>query len=340
MSKTWRKPRLGRLLAPKHRCWFFTALATLAILGLVASPLVADDGILETVRTDVRDGAPSSPSPPAQKPQQQSTTPDRPTPDDGSTASDLASSVESSAGGAVLIGIGVVALSPLFVPHIILDDKISNCGYFLRYPYEYNDGYIRKNRSPEDSPLAVRLDVEYDATFDRLDDLAGHLLISTSSRFGLAASFNHLEERLADGGRDRMQIGDCNLVYRFAQAEWAEFRIGLGANWLNDSGGTNLGFNFYYAVDLYLRKPWVLSSELDAGTLGHAGLFRSRTTVGIVCHGIVHRLRVHRYRPGALERSGRRFATLVLTATTLYCANVNKAGGRRTNLRAQSSYCR
>jgi hypothetical protein len=246
-------------------------------VSLVASPLAADDDTVQTIRTDVRDGTPSSPSPPQSSASQRENNPG-----DGSTLSDL----EDNEFLAVVIGAGVAVTSPLWVPWLVLDDKFSDSGYFLRYPYEFNDGYIRKHPSPDASPLAVRLDVEYDATFDRLDDLAGHVLISTASRFGLAASFNHLEERLADGSRDRMTIGDCNLVYRFAQADWAEFRIGLGANWLNDSGGTNLGFNFYYAADLYLRKPWVLSSELDAGTLGRAGLFRSRTTVGIVYHGI------------------------------------------------------
>ncbi len=42
----------------------------------------------------------------------------------------------------------------------------------------------------------------------------------------------------------------------------------------------NPGFNFVYAADFFPLKPWVLSTTLDAGTLGHAALFRFQTTVG------------------------------------------------------------
>jgi len=111
-------------------------------------------------------------------------------------------------------------------------------------------------------------------------------LVDTFTRVGLAASWNALEERLPTGGRDQLCIGDCNLVYRFAQAEWAEFRSGLGFNWLNDRGGTNLGFNFTYAADFYPWKPWGVSTGIDWGTLGRAELFRFRATVGLVRYGI------------------------------------------------------
>ena len=58
-------------------------------------------------------------------------------------------------------------------------------------------------------------------------------------------------------------------------------RAGLGLNWLTDSSDTDLGFNFTYGGDLFPAKPWVISGEIDWGTLGHAGLFHGRTTVGI-----------------------------------------------------------
>ena len=46
------------------------------------------------------------------------------------------------------------------------------------------------------------------------------------------------------------------------------------------------GFNFTYGADLYPCKPWVLSADLDAGTLGHTGLFRFRATGGVMLHGV------------------------------------------------------
>jgi hypothetical protein len=45
--------------------------------------------------------------------------------------------------------------------------------------------------------------------------------------------------------------------------------------------GSAAGDWFTYAADLYPPKPWVLTAEIDVGTLGHAGLFRFRTTAGI-----------------------------------------------------------
>ena len=57
-------------------------------------------------------------------------------------------------------------------------------------------------------------------------------------------------------------------------------------NWLNDSTATNLGFNFTYAADIYPCKPWVLSSEVDWGTLGKAELFSFRATAGVEIHHV------------------------------------------------------
>ncbi len=189
---------------------------------------------------------------------------------------------------ATLLGAGIVASSPLWVPHAILqDDSFSSSGYFLRFPYDGASGYIKtEGASTQTKPFAARLDVEYVETFDSLNNYSGHLLVETAPRFGLAASASHLEEHLSNGGWDQLQIGDCNFVYRFAQGGWGEFRTGLGLNWLNDSHGTDLGFNFNYAADFYPKNPWVLSAEIDAGTLGHAGVFRFRTTLGVLFHGV------------------------------------------------------
>jgi len=122
-------------------------------------------------------------------------------------------------------------------------------------------------------------------TFDRLDNLGGHLLIEDAPRVAFGASWGHLEDR--DGDRcDSLNVGNCNLLCRSAQGELGEFGVGAGMNWLNDSTATNLGFNLIYAADIYPRKPWVFSSELDWGTLGKAELFSFRATVGVEFHHI------------------------------------------------------
>ena len=95
-----------------------------------------------------------------------------------------------------------------------------------------------------------------------------------------------LEEDLPGNRYDELWVGDCNLIFRFAQSPHMQWRTGLGLNWLDDPIGTDFGFNFTYGVDWFPRKPWVVSAELDWGTLGRAELFHFRTTVGAVIHGM------------------------------------------------------
>jgi len=58
-------------------------------------------------------------------------------------------------------------------------------------------------------------------------------------------------------------------------------RTGLGMNWLSDSVDSDFGFNFTYGGDWFPRKPWVISSTIDWGRLGHAALFHGRATIGM-----------------------------------------------------------
>ena len=123
---------------------------------------------------------------------------------------------------------------------------------------------------------------DYADEFDALTGIGGQLILESTLRFGFDASAQYLRQRMPDGDYDHLTIGDCNLIYRFAQCPQAQMRVGLGANWLNDSKQTDLGFNFTYGGDFFPQKPWVLSSAIDWGTLGHAGLFRFRTTAGVI----------------------------------------------------------
>ena len=265
----------------KWRTSWWPMLSVVVVVFAAALSSVAQDGTLATIRQDVREGMPSQPA-------TASPAPDRPQGNSQSDNSNLTDEDKTNLFFASVWGAGIVASSPIWVPHAMLeDDSFTSPGYFLHFPYDGASGYIKTD--PQSVPtklFAVRLDVEYAETFDRLDKYGGHLLIETAPRLGFEASAYRLEEHLTSGGWDQLQMGDCNFVYRFAQGDWGEFRAGLGLNWLNDSHSTDLGFNFTYAADLYLKKPWILSATIDAGTLGDVGLFRFRTTAGVVFHGV------------------------------------------------------
>jgi hypothetical protein len=196
--------------------------------------------------------------------------------------------------------------SPFWAPHAALGDDLECCGFFARFPYDRVPGYVMKDPwltpggdpiGPADSfladgwptrprTLAARLRFEYADELNDLSRIGGHLLLSTASRFGLDTETSYLEEKLPGGGHDELWIGDCNVIYRFAQGERAMFRTGLGFNWLDDPIDTNFGFNFTYGADLFPRRPWVLSATIDWGTLDEAELFRFRATGGVIVHGV------------------------------------------------------
>jgi hypothetical protein len=127
----------------------------------------------------------------------------------------------------------------------------------------------------------LRTRIEYADTFDELSRIGGQVLWDTSSRWGLDAQLDYLHEDRPGNPNDQLWLGDVNVVYRFAQSPRLQMRSGVGLNWMSDTAGTDLGFNFTYGGDLFPKKPWVLSAEIDWGWLGHAGLFRGRTTLGV-----------------------------------------------------------
>jgi hypothetical protein len=193
--------------------------------------------------------------------------------------------------------------SPFWAPRAALDDNWFTGVCFPRHPYGGVPGYLIRDRWERDPDCAsgsqmtlvwparprtwaARLRMEYADEFNDVERVSGHLLLSTSSRFGLDTETSYYQEQLPGGGSDHLWLGDCNLTFRFAQGEHAQFRTGLGFNWLDDPIETDFGFNFTYGADLFPCRPWVLSATIDWGTLGEAELFRFRTTAGVVLYGV------------------------------------------------------
>ena len=173
--------------------------------------------------------------------------------------------------------------SPFWAPIAILEDDYSVARSFGRYPYEDRLGYMTLD---SDKRWAAQFSADYATEFNDLDFIGGRLLVETASRWGLDTEMKYLQERLPRGARDSLWLGDCNLTYRFAQNENMQWRTGLGVNWMDDPRQTDYGFNFTYGFDWFPRRPWVASMTIDWGTLGHAGLFHFRGTVGAMFNRI------------------------------------------------------
>jgi hypothetical protein len=184
--------------------------------------------------------------------------------------------------------------SPFIVPHVLLNDDLHVYGYFPGFPYAGGrPGYLHVGEPVEPpaepgtwlsggrlKPWALRLAVEESNDFDGLNRVTGHFLLDTASRFGVQSSWTQLHECTCRGPSDELVLGDVNLVFRFAQHERATFRTGLGFRTLLDGSDSRWGFNFTYGADFYPKKPFILSGQIDAGTLGSAGVFHGRATAG------------------------------------------------------------
>jgi hypothetical protein len=160
--------------------------------------------------------------------------------------------------------------------------------YFARHPFQAGlPGYMHSN-DPADKawrppvyPTAIRLSVEDGNDFAGINRVGVQVLIETASRFGLQTSWNFFQEDLGTGRTDQLVLGDVNLVYRFAQNEWATMRSGIGFRVLADHDA-DFGFNFTYGGDFFPLRPLVLSTLVDLGNVGSAFVVHARGTVGAI----------------------------------------------------------
>jgi len=204
---------------------------------------------------------------------------------------------DSGEGLGYLIGLGVLgATSPFWLPSLLLDDSLSNPGYFPHRPFAGDDnGYMHIGKGgfepvmpeylsfgdPEFlKPWAVRVSVENGNDFGGLNRLNGRVFFDTLWRVGLWTNWTYLHENV-DGRSDEALLGDTNRTFRIAQGEHVLVHAGAGFRMLNDHTGSRFGFNLLYSVDLFVR-PLVLSSQFDAGMLDSAWVLHGRATVGYV----------------------------------------------------------
>ncbi len=183
-------------------------------------------------------------------------------------------------GGLFLVG----ASSPWWGPHVALADSFAEPATLL--PVPYGGGHpggldIAPFSQEAGNDWQIRFLADYGTNFSGLERLGGQIELDTTSRFGFETSWNRFTEDLG-ATDDTLWMGDANLTYRFAQNEAMQFHTGLGMNWLNDKGRTDLGANFTYGFDLFPRKPWVIRGTVDLGRLGDTSRVHFRGDVGLV----------------------------------------------------------
>jgi len=129
--------------------------------------------------------------------------------------------------------------------------------------------------------ISFRFDSEYGTDTAQLSRIGSHLMMSSSQGLGIDTEFSYFIEKQTDAPDDNLWLGDINVIYRFIESENIQWRWGLGMNWLTSQGITKTGFNFTMSADLYLGKPWIVSTGFDVGTIGETDLFQFRITAGI-----------------------------------------------------------
>lgn len=211
-------------------------------------------------------------------------TPEPPRPDrsknDPSNSVDFGSEVKEK--GFYLLALGATA--PFWGPPKLLDDEYDRKGTFFSFPYKRGRQGSMVLEPADDTytkpwHLKLRGDVVND--FDTVYRAGGHFLFDTTMRLGLDGEMNYRSEQFLPDARDSLLTGDLNLLFRLAQTEFIQIRSGIGVNWLDDSDRDATGINFTYGADWTPADPWVISSEIDWGRVGEAGLFHGRLTVGI-----------------------------------------------------------
>jgi hypothetical protein len=202
--------------------------------------------------------------------------------------------------------------SPFWGPVALLDDSYDIDGYFGDYPYDgRSEGYMVFSpvycdcgallndaaESPGHRPdcmwyrgssktFSGRFTAEWAEQPGDVSRIGGRLQLNTASRFGLDTQTDWLREPATGPIQDELWLGDCNVVFRFAQSARAQFYTGVGFNWLDDPIDTDFGFNFTYGADFFPVRPWVVSSSIDWGSLGSAEQFRFRTTAGLMLNRV------------------------------------------------------
>lgn len=129
-------------------------------------------------------------------------------------------------------------------------------------------------------PRRGRIRAEYGDEFDEVKRIRGQIVWALSNHVGIDASVNSWEDnRPAPKGLGDFWTGDANIVYSMG-AQRIAMRGGVGTSWVYDTD-YEFGYNVTYGADVFLTRPWLLSGEIDYGTINDEKLFHWKASIGV-----------------------------------------------------------
>jgi len=163
------------------------------------------------------------------------------------------------------------------------DESINSARSYLFSVAADDDDIIGSyaNRLHQEATLRTRF--EYQDDFDSIWQLGFHTLFEpVHNSIALDSEVNFWREQVGSSQHDELWTGDLNLVIPVLSSERFVARFGAGMNWLSDRIGTEFGINATVAMDWFIADPWILSGEMDFGSIGNSELFHGRFTAGIL----------------------------------------------------------
>lgn len=270
------------------------AAATAVLLLIQAT--VTDAGELSGIRNEVRETPSPSPAPSSPESGSSESPSTEPSHRDRSAGrshshwdhhhpSDDDESISEWMGKLVLGSAVVVATSPYWAPHALLEDDYKSLTGFRTDPYacqgeDWGFLIIDQAQALHTSRWTGLLGLDYGTNFDALQTLGGEATVEHASRWGLGARWRYFREDTRPR-RDSLSLGALNVTYRFAQSPRLAFRSGIGLNWLTDRTDSDLGFNWLYGAEWCPSEPLVLQADLEMGSLGDAFTMRTSVRMGM-----------------------------------------------------------
>jgi len=134
--------------------------------------------------------------------------------------------------------------------------------------------------NPPNFDWAARLSALGGTDFANITHGSLALLIQPRGELGIDTSVTMLRESDMNV-RDHLYLGDLNLTFEPAVAsDRFRLRIGAGVNWLGDSYGGDAGFNMTGGLDWKLSERWLITGEVDFGTIGDTDLIHAQVSLG------------------------------------------------------------